>query len=128
MTPARSSPTPVVQEAQEEEMVLEEEREPVLAGVSAAPKATPIDSGSRRMAAARGWEEPQASRREAEPADDLAHTQIISRLEAESHGAAPAPRGEAAKTAKKGEESKDDVELLAELKAVINKKFDELMK
>jgi hypothetical protein len=75
---------------------------------------------------ARSWERP-ASRGEEEAADDLAHTQVIGRLEAEPVAAAPA-RPDPARSAKKTDESKDDVELLAELKAVINKKFDELMK
>jgi peptidoglycan hydrolase CwlO-like protein len=115
---------PVVAE-EEEEMVLEDEREPVLAG-AAAPQKGHSDSSARRIVGARSWERP-ASRGEEEAADDLAHTQVIGRLEAEPVAAAPA-RPDPARSAKKTDESKDDVELLAELKAVINKKFDELMK
>ena len=77
-----------------------------------------------------------------DPQDELANTQIINKVTVDDHAAEPLPpvspkgaspvsdplRGTASSRPKKDASEGDDLELLQELKAVINKKFDELMK
>jgi len=94
--------------------------------------------GPRKVIGGHLWgEEPDA------PQDELAHTQIINKVTVDDHAVEPLPlippkgaagpvsdplRGSASSRPKKDASEGEDLELLQELKAVINKKFDELMK
>jgi hypothetical protein len=131
---------------------------PSLSGGGFSPPPAPVMSNRpalepRKVIGARSWEQTPEESLEAE--DDQANTQIIPRMvddetrvspSAPTGGRAPAKEGKAgplpaversggatpqrprAPEAGAASGADDDRELLAELKAVINKKFDELMK
>jgi predicted nuclease with TOPRIM domain len=137
-------PIPQAQVRKESATEDEAEKEPVLAApvlarparVEKLPRPKPE---TRPAAVSRSWADDSV------PADELANTQIMSKLDVDdrdpepvlslpvggktSRPASPAAGPEGSQGPGKTEPKKnEDAELLAELKAVINKKFDELMK
>ena len=114
-------------------------KEPAVEIPSAPPPERTLPKATPKPVSAKSWSDDETS--------ELANTQIISKLSEEDEdkaaeavlslstgGSEPGAqragpsRGSPSPAPKSAPKKNDDAELLAELKSVINKKFDELMK